>query len=236
MDGFSYNNIFDTKGLEYLIIIGFLVIIIPFWIYINRQVKISRQIQKALGVLSTDSLRIPLGLFFSKNHTWAHLEKSGIAKVGLDDLLLHLTGEVEFRNMKTPGNFIKKGELLADIDQNGKILQIFSPISGKIMKTNTLLYNNPGVSNNDPYGEGWIYKIKPSAWIPETDSCYLAEAAVAWSKTELEKFKDFLAFSVKKYSPGTSMVILQDGGELRDKPLSELPDDVWKDFQKSFLN
>jgi glycine cleavage system H protein len=236
MDGFSYNNIFETKGLEYLIIIAFLVIIIPFWIFINRQAKISMQIQKAIGIISANILRIPLGLFYSKNHTWTHLEKSGIAKVGLDDLLLHLTGEVKFRNLKTPGNFINKGELLADIDQNGKVLQIFSPISGKIMNTNKLLYDNPGVSNKDPYGEGWIYKIKPTAWIPETDSYYLAEAAVAWSKSELEKFKDFLAFSMKKYSPETSMAILQDGGELRDKPLSELPDEVWKDFQKSFLN
>ena len=236
MDGFSYYNIFETKGLEYLIIIAFLVIIIPFWIFINRQAKISKQIQKAIGVISANILRIPLGLFFSKNHTWTHLEKSGFAKVGLDDLLLHLTGEVKFGNLKTPGNYINKGELLTEIDQNGKLLQIFSPISGKIMSTNKMIYDNPGVSNNDPYGDGWIYKIKPSAWIPETDSYYLAEAAVAWSKTELERFKDFLAFSMKKYSPETSMAILQDGGELRDKPLSELPDEVWKDFQKSFLN
>jgi glycine cleavage system H protein len=236
MDGFSYNNIFDTKGMEYLIIITFLVLIIPFWIIINRQTKISTQIQKAFGILSANILRIPLGLFYSKNHTWTHLEKSGNAKVGLDDLLLHLTGEVKFRTLRKPGNFINKGELLADIDQNGKLLQIYSPISGRIISTNTKLYDNPGVLNSDPYGEGWIYKIKPSEWIAETDSYYLAEAAIVWSKNELERFKDFLAVSMKKYSPETSMVILQDGGELRDKPLSELSDEVWQDFQKSFLN
>ena len=68
------------------------------------------------------------------------------------------------------------------------------------------------------------------------DSYYLAEEAIDWSKKELERFKDFLAVSMKKYSPETSMVILQDGGELCDQPLSELPDEVWQDFQKSFLN
>ena len=41
-------------------------------------------------------LRIPLGLLFSKNHTWAHLEKSGVAEVGIDDFLLHITGDVKF--------------------------------------------------------------------------------------------------------------------------------------------
>jgi glycine cleavage system H protein len=236
MDGFSYTNIFDTKGIEYLIIITFLLLIIPFWIIINRQAVIKRQIGKAIGILSAGILRIPLGLFYSKNHTWTHLEKSGIAKVGLDDFLLHITGEVKFSNLKNPGNFINKGELLADIDQDGKLLQIYSPLSGRIMNTNTMLYESPGVINEDPYGKGWIYKIKPSEWIAETDSYYLAEEAIAWSKKELERFKDFMAESVKKYSPETSMVILQDGGELFDRPLSELPNEAWQDFQKSFLN
>ena len=236
MDGFSYTNIFETKGIEYLIIIAFLVLIIPFWIIINRKAVIKRQIRNAIGILSSGILRIPQGLFYSKNHTWAHLEKSGIADVGLDDFLLHLTGEVKFSNLKKPGNFINKGELLADIDQNGKLLQIYSPLSGRIMNTNTMLYESPGVINEDPYGKGWIYKIKPSEWIAETDSYYLAENAIAWSKKELERFKDFMAVSMKKYSPETSMVILQDGGELRDQPLSELPNEVWQDFQKSFLN
>lgn len=236
MDGFSYNNIFETKGLEYIIIIAFLLLIIPFWIAINKQTGITRQFQKTIGILSAGILRIPQGLFYSSNHTWTHLEKSGNAKVGLDDLLLHLTGEVKFRDLKKPGNFINKGEILADIDQDGKLLQIHSPISGRIMKTNTMLYEKPGVLNEDPYGEGWVYQIKPSEWMSETNSYYFAEGAVVWAKTELDRFKDFLAVSMKKYSPETSMVILQDGGELCDRPLRELPEEVWRDFQKSFLN
>jgi glycine cleavage system H protein len=236
MDGFNYNNIFETKGIEYLIIIAFLLLLIPFWVIINKQARITRQIHKAMGTLSAGILRIPLGLFYNKNHTWAHLEKSGIADVGLDDFLLHITGEVKFSNLKNPGNFINKGENLADIYQNGKLLQIYSPISGRIMNTNEMLYKNPGIINEDPYGKGWIYKIKPSEWIAETDSYFMAEEAIAWSKKELERFKDFLAVSLKKYTPETSMVILQDGGELCDQPLSELPIEVWRDFQKSFLN
>jgi glycine cleavage system H protein len=236
MDGFSYNNIFDTKGIEYLIIIAFLVMIIPFWIIINKQAGIAKQIKKTIDILSDSILRIPQGLFYSNNHTWTHLEESGTAKVGLDDLLLHITGEVKFSNLKSPGNFINKGDLLADINQEGKLLQIYSPISGRIMNTNTVLCESPGLINEDPYGKGWIYKIKPSEWIAETNSYHLADEAIAWSKRELERLKDFLAISMEKYSRETSMVILQDGGELCDKPLSALPDEVWQDFQKSFLN
>jgi glycine cleavage system H protein len=52
MDGFSYSNIFETKGIEYIIIITFLVLIIPFWLIINKREAIKRKIMNALGILS----------------------------------------------------------------------------------------------------------------------------------------------------------------------------------------
>jgi len=236
MDGFSYNNIFETKGIEYLIIIAFLTLIIPFWIMINKEVSIRNRIRNAAGVLTEGILRIPLGLLFSRNHTWAHLQKSGVAEVGIDDFLLHITGDVKFRNLREPGSFISKGDLLADIDHNGKILQVFSPISGRISNTNSLLSDNPAAINEDPFEKGWIYKIKPSGWIKETSTYYMANEALDWTRTELLRFRDFVAGSVRKYTPEASMIILQDGGELCDRPLADLPDEIWKDFQKSFLD
>jgi glycine cleavage system H protein len=235
MDGFSYHNIFETKGIEYLIIIAFLCLIIPFWIIINRR-TVKLRVDKALGSLSAAVLRIPKGLFFSKAHTWAYLERSGNAKVGLDDFLLHITGEVKFMNLKHKGDFIVKGELMVQIDQNGKVLNINSPISGKIIVINPAISDNPLIVNEDPYDKGWIYLIQPTEWVAETSSYYLSEYAVSWTKREMVRFKDFMAETMRKHSPDTSMVILQDGGELCDKPLSELPGEVWHDFQKSFLN
>ncbi|MBK7712650.1 MAG: glycine cleavage system protein H [Bacteroidales bacterium] len=236
MDGFSYNNIFETKGIEYLIIIAFLLLIIPFWIMINRQISIKSQIRNAIGTLSEGILKIPLGLLFSKNHTWTHLEKTGVAEVGIDDFLLHITGEVKFSGLKAPGSFINKGELLADIDHNGKILKVYSPISGKVTATNKLLTETPEMVSEDPYNRGLIYKMTPASWIEETDTYYMANEALAWSRIELQRFKDFLALSARRYTPEVSMVLMQDGGELCDNPLSGLPDEIWHDFQKSFLD
>jgi glycine cleavage system H protein len=236
MDGFSYNNIFETKGIEYIIIIAFLLMIIPFWVMINRQISLKSQIRNAIGILSESILRIPKGLLFNRNHTWVHLGKSGVAEVGIDDFLLHVTGEVRIGGLKEPGSFIKKGDLLAGIDHNGKILKVYSPISGRVEKINSLLTDDPSAINGDPYEKGWICKINPARWTEETGSYYLADEALAWTKAELQRFKDFLAGSVRKYSPEASLVILQDGGELYDRPLSDLPDEIWHDFQKSFLD
>jgi glycine cleavage system H protein len=180
-------------------------------------------------------LRIPQGLFYSKNHTWAHLEESGAAKVGIDDLILHITGEVKFSNLRNPGETVKKGETLAEIERNGKKIRIMSPISGDIVKTNALLTESPEDIYQDPYAKGWIYKIKPSNWVAETSAYYIAEEATNWSKSELLRFKDFLATSMEKHSAEPLYLTLQDGGELCDNTLSELPNEIWQDFDKDFL-
>ncbi len=236
MEGFSYTNIFDTKGIEYLAIIAFLLLLIPFWLVLNKRIKIKEQFQKVIGVLSSGILKIPQGIFYSKNHTWAFLEKSGVASVGLDDLLLHITGDVSVRNVKTPGEKIQKGDLLAEIDQEGKKLSVFSPISGEILAANPVLETNNKILQHDPYEKGWICNIKPSNWVEEIPSCYLAEDATDWLKNELNRYKDFLSVNATKYSPDVSMVVLQDGGELSDNSLAGFPNGMWQDFQKEFLN
>ena len=188
------------------------------------------------GTLSAGMLKVPQGLFFSKNHTWAHLERSGIAKIGLDDLLLHLTGDLRVINHAKPGEIVRKGGLLAQIDHYGKQLKIFSPISGEIKSTNTALKENPEILQEDPFRSGWIYQIKPSDWISETRSCYLAGEATNWMTKELSRFKDFVMVSTAKNSPGTAGIILQDGGEIRENILAELPNELWQDFQRDFLD
>lgn len=235
-ESFNYVNIFETKGIEYLMTIAFFAILIPFWIYLKNPMAVKEKFKQVIGTLSEKILKIPLGLFYSKNHTWMQLEKSGNAKVGLDDLLMHITGEVNVSNFKQPGEKVRPGDIIAQIEQNGKQLNISSPISGEVQSVNTSINENPSIINEDPYGKGWILKIKPEKWIAETNACLVAEDAEEWLKKELTRFKDFVASSMGKLSPEPSMTILQDGGELSDNPLSGMPNEVWKDFQTKFLD
>jgi glycine cleavage system H protein len=103
------------------------------------------------------------------------------------------------------------------------------------MDNNSILSKTPGALNDDPYLKGWMYKVKPSGWSTETNSYYLAGDATDWAAKELVRFKDFIAVSVGKYSPEISGVVLQDGGEMIDHSLTDMPEEVWSDFQKDFL-
>lgn len=234
MDGFSYNNIFDTKGIEYLVVIAFLIVIILWWQLMKANSIRPKKMQKTSGALSFSTLKIPLGLFYSKNHTWLFMQKSGIAKVGLNDLLVHLTGIKKVIPLKESGEQVSKGDVLARIGNNGKSINILSPISGTVIKPNPALEMDADTLNDDPYGKGWIYSIRPANWKGETATCYHADESPDWLRAELERFKEFISMNINKYAKDGSAVILQDGGELCDYTLSGLPEECWSDFGKNF--
>jgi glycine cleavage system H protein len=235
MDAFSYSNIFQTKGIEYIIIIAFLILIVPFWQIITKPV-VRQKIQQVVGYLSEKILKIPRGLQYSKNHVWAHLNKSGEAVLGIDDLLNHLVGEVEIKPVVEEGSEIRKGDKLAELEKDGKKLELFSPISGKILGYNTMLLNDPSLINAEPYDNGWLAHIEPKSWIKESSDFVTGEDAVKWESEEFLKFKDFMAHTTQMQGQENAKLILQAGGEMIDNPLSELPQDVWTEFQKQFLN
>lgn len=236
MEGFTYTNIFETKALEYLIIVFFFALLVPFWMLLTKKYKPLGQLKPEPEFLTPGSLKLPQGIFFSKYHTWAHLEKNGEAKVGMDDLILHLTGNVSVSLYKPAGDIVGRGEPLARIQYNGNSLELASPISGEVCDTNEQLLKDPGLLKNDPYKHGWLYSLKPLNWKADTDSCFLAEDANVWAKDELLRMKDFLAVSISKTMPGPSVMVMQDGGEIVEKALAQFPQDVWQDFQETFLS
>ncbi|MDX2429984.1 MAG: hypothetical protein QNK35_03560 [Bacteroides sp.] len=233
MEQFTYSDIFDTKGIEYIIVIFFLLLIIPVWKLLNRPVKKSSSIGDALQALTLKALRIPQGLMFNKNHTWSFLEKSGVASVGMDDLLLHLTGGVELKYLKEQEERVKRGEPIAKITQEGKELVITSPISGEIQKVHTSLEDDAEAITIDPYAS-WLYHIKPENWQEETNDAYLAQGASVWADKELTRFKDFMAKAAGESSEVG--MVLQEGGEMIPYPLMEMGPEVWQGFQEKFLN
>jgi glycine cleavage system H protein len=235
MEEFYYNNIFETKGIEYLVTVAFFLLLVPFWIILNKRAKISQKVNEVLGTLNIKRLKIPSGVYHSPNHMWMFMYKSGMARLGLDELMLRITGQVSVEPMKHAGDNVEKGDLIAIIHQKEKQIKVLSPLSGIIRNFNNELKNEAGAMMEDPYGKGWMYEIKPTNWIAETANCVIAEDAVSWTSSELVRFKDFLMASLWKNSANQMAQTLQDGGELREHLMTELPQEVWSDFEIGFL-
>jgi glycine cleavage system H lipoate-binding protein/ABC-type phosphate transport system substrate-binding protein len=183
-----------------------------------------------------NSIQVPKGLYFDKSHTWAFMQQDGNVKIGLDDFLQHITGPITRIKMKEAGEKVRKGEKILTIIQNGKQLNISSPISGIIREQNHSLTINSSMLNAAPFTEGWVYLIEPKNWLREIQFMFMAEKYKVWLQDEFIRLKDFLAASLRSNTNVYAHVILQDGGELTDNVLADLGPEVWEDFQNKFID
>jgi glycine cleavage system H lipoate-binding protein/ABC-type phosphate transport system substrate-binding protein len=221
--------------ISVLILIG---LIINFILRLFRNTKSLVKTPDAIlqTVLDENTVIVPAGLYFDKTHTWAFMEQNGIVKVGIDDFMQHITGAITRIKMKGQGEQVKKGESILSIIQNGKQLNLYSPVSGIIKELNTSLDTNSSIINSSPYNEGWVYKIEPSNWLRENQLLFMADKQRQYIKSEFSRLKDFLVAALNADSLNLIPLVLQDGGELRDGVLSNLGPEEWEDFQTKFID
>lgn len=186
-------------------------------------------------IINENHVELAPGFYYDKSHTWAYMEKDGTVKVGIDDFLQRVTGPLTRVKMKLPGERIKKGKKAVSIVQDGKQLDIYSPVSGTIRDQNSQLSSDASLLNSSPYSEGWIYKIEPTNWVKEVQFLILGNPYRLWLKKEFQRLKDFLAHTLK--TEDTAYVtVMQDGGEINENILQLLGPEAWEDFQTNFLD
>ena len=164
------------------------------------------------------------------------MKKNGVVKVGIDDFLQHVTGKITKVEMKEPGVKIRKGDQLCSIVRKGKVLHVYSPVTGTILEVNEKLKDSPSLVNSNPYSDGWIYAIEPVNWELEQQYLQMADKVKANLNNEFQRLKDFIDSVLKVVSPDYAYSVLQDGGTFVDHPLAEFGPDVWDDFQTKFID
>jgi len=223
-----------------LIMGGLIVLVILTWVY-GRKPGIRHGISgpghsSEPGIFKIETSSNPAGLFFDRSHTWAFMEKTGEVRIGLDNFIQKVTGSVSRVVMKTPGENITRGDTLFTIVQQGKQLEIKSPVTGVIIEQNEALLDDSALLNQEPYSAGWVYLVEPLNWMNEIKSCFRGESYGKWLKSELTRLKDFFAAGLSFKGETNPALVLQDGGEIREGVLEMFGPEVWEDFQSNFIN
>lgn len=104
-------------------------------------------------------MNIPANLKFTEDHEWLKVEGNE-AYIGVSDFAQHELGDIVFIEVDTVGETIEREESFGTIEAVKTVSDLFMPVSGEILEFNAKLESNPELVNKDPYGEGWIVKIK----------------------------------------------------------------------------
>lgn len=107
-------------------------------------------------------MNIPENLYYTKDHEYVKVE-NGIGVIGITDYAQSELGDIIYVDITGEiGSDIKQHDSVGSIEAVKTVSEVFSPISGKIVETNSGINDNASVLNSDPYGEGWIVKIEIS--------------------------------------------------------------------------
>lgn len=102
---------------------------------------------------------IPDEFGYTAEHEWVAVE-DGMARIGITDYAQSELGDIVFVELPEVGNETTQMEPFGTIEAVKAVSDLFAPVSGKVVEVNTLLEDQPELINTDPYGEGWILKIK----------------------------------------------------------------------------
>ena len=119
-------------------------------------------------------MNFPTNVKYTNEHEWIRL-KGDEAYVGITDYAQEQLGDIVFVDVTTEGETLEKGEVFGTIEVVKTVSDLFLPIGGEVLEINTELEEHPELVNKDPYGDGWLIKIKPTD-TTEMDELLDAEA------------------------------------------------------------
>ena len=119
-------------------------------------------------------MQVPVDLLYTKTHEWVRVEGDS-AVGGITDFAQNQLSDLTFIELPVAGDDVSSSDEVAVVESVKAASDVFAPVSGKILEVNDQLEGQPDLLNSDPYGEGWLFKIRLSD-LSERDRLLTAEA------------------------------------------------------------
>ena len=129
-------------------------------------------------------VNVPEDLHYSKDHEWVRVE-GDVAVVGITDYAQNSLGDVVYVELPKVSEEFAANESFGSVESVKAVSEVFSPVSGKVAEVNEALNDEPEIVNVDPYGEGWMIRVRMSS-PGEVDSLLTAAEYEDFTKAETE--------------------------------------------------
>ena len=242
----DFLSIYPAKLMEYGLAIGYLLLFIPFWRYVQgsrRAATATAGAHKASFARPAASagagrfagatalrptagwFQVPAGISLHPGHTWARLEKDGLVSVGIDDFAHKLVGPAKVE-LPALGTRVAQGEPALELCDEGRSVPMLSPIDGTVVAVNPAVKADAAALDN-PYGAGWLFKVKA----PRLAANLRQLHATATANRMLEDASEAL---VRRIDPELGR-LLQDGGTPVHGIARALAGDGWEALAREFF-
>ncbi len=131
---------------------------------------------------------MPDDLYYEEHHFWVRDEGDTLV-MGLDDFGQKLAGEIAYVQLPDEGRRLKAGKKFAKMESGKWLGKVFAPVNGELVAVNEELETNPGLINEDCYGKGWMYKVKPDDKSELNNLIHGPEAVEKWMLESIEKYE-----------------------------------------------
>ena len=208
-----------TKGIEYLLAIGYLLLLVPcWWLFAGRTGEAELAPAAAAG-RGPGWFRVPSGYHFHRGHTWARPEDGGLLRVGMDDFARLFLGRPRAVLLPAVGERVEQGEKGWSVEVGGHEVPLLSPAQGEVAEINEEAVANPDLVQHDPYGRGWLLKIRTSRPAAGLKNLLPASLARPWMDATSRRLGRMMGADLG--------VVLQDGGVLVSGIARELGGEDW---------
>jgi glycine cleavage system H protein len=106
---------------------------------------------------------VPSDLQYTRTHEWVRTLPDGTVEIGITDHAQHALGDLVFVEVPDGGRSVKLGEPCAVVESVKAASDVYSPVAGEVTEGNSLLATEPEAINTDPYGKGWLMRLRPQA-------------------------------------------------------------------------
>ena len=112
---------------------------------------------------------VPADLKYARSHEWVREQTDGMVEVGISDHAQHALGDLVFVEVPAVGRTLQQGDACAVVESVKAASDVYAPVAGTVVAVNEALAQAPELVNQDPYGGGWIMRLKPSAPVASAD-------------------------------------------------------------------
>ena len=172
--------------------------------------------------------KVPVNFYYlHRGHSWAVLEESGQVRVGLDDFSQKLLGQADELKFPEIGKVYYQDHVCMALFRQGNKASLEAPVDGAIEAVNPKVRQDPGLINRDPYGEGWLFKVRPANLRQNLEKLFFGDSNATWIDQETHRLLYILDTTVGATLPS--------GGEVIDDVYGQFPNMGWRRLVKEFL-